>query len=269
MKTKIIFFGNGTLADFALRELKNCSNLEIIFHAKSKDDLDRVKILKQENPAALGVLASFGVLIKEDLLSLFEPLGILNIHPSLLPKYRGASPIESAILAGDTDFSVSVMKLVKKMDAGPVFYQKTFKNLPLEKSKIYEQLAAAGTAWIIENLPVLKSLKSLSDYHNLIIQDDSRATFTKKFEKRDGFLTPETDPADLTLRKIIAFQDFPKPKLTLFGKTCIILSAEKTSANEQGSLSIRCADNQWLKILRLQPESRKPMDAKSFLNGIR
>ena len=48
MKTKIIFFGNGTLADFALRELKNCSNLEIIFHAKSKDDLDRVKILKQE-----------------------------------------------------------------------------------------------------------------------------------------------------------------------------------------------------------------------------
>ena len=266
MKTPVIFFGNGPLADFALAELKNCSDLEIIFHAKSKADLERVKILKKENPSALGVLASFGVLIKQDLLDLFEPLGILNIHPSLLPSYRGASPIESAILNGDKDFSVSVMKLVKEMDAGPIFYQKTFKDLPLEKSKIYAKLATAGAAWIAKNLG---SLKDLSALDNLIIQDPSRATFTKKFKKEDGFLDPKTDSAETLLRKIIAFQDFPKPKLTLYGKTCIIQSAELTSENQQGSLSVECAGKTWLKILRLQPESRKSMDAKSFLNGLK
>lgn len=285
MKTKIIFFGNGPLADSVLSVLKNCSTLEIIFHAKTKDDLARVKILKTENPSAVGVLASFGVLIKKDLLDLFEPLGILNIHPSLLPKYRGASPIESAILNGDSDFSVSVMKLVKEMDAGPVFYQKTFKNLPLDKSLIYKTLASAGATWLAENLPELTRLKNVFDFPNLIIQNPSEATFTKKFEKSDGILTPETDSAEKTLRKIIAFQNFPKPKLILFEKACIILSArllEKTAVSPPSDpkiaknpvlvannrILLRCADGNFLELLRLQPESRKPMDAKSFLNGL-
>ena len=282
-KTPVIFFGNGPLADHALSELKNCSDLEIIFHARKKEDLDRVKFLKTETPAALGILASFGVLIKKDLLDLFEPLGILNIHPSLLPKYRGASPIESAIINGDKKFSVSIMKLVKEMDAGPIFYQKTFEKLPLDKREIYASLASAGASWIIENL---KSLNNLSALDNLIIQNNSHATFTKKFEKKDGFLTPEIDSAETTFRKIVAFQDFPKPKLTLFGKTCIILSARliektavlpvfdpKTAKNPvlvlNNRIFLRCADENFLELLRLQPESRKPMDAKSFLNGLK
>lgn len=291
MKTKIIFFGNGALADSVLSVLKNYSSLEIIFHAKSKSDLDRVKILKKENPSAVGALASFGVLIKEDLLDLFEPLGILNIHPSLLPKYRGASPIESAILAGDSDFSVSVMKLVKEMDAGPIFYQKTFKNLPLDKAKIYETLASAGATWLAENLPTLSSLKNVFNFPNLIVQSGSAATFTKKFEKTDGSLAPETDSADLTFRKIVAFQTFPKPKLPISGQECIILSAHpisrsslpseasplKTSSSPESSLVLaskkrlflRCADGNFLELLRLQPASRKPMDAISFLNGLK
>ena len=113
---KIIFFGNGPLAEAALEVLKK--HFEVIFHARTKEDLAQVIELKREFPEAHGVLASFGVMIKSDVLEVFEPEGILNIHPSLLPKYRGASPIESAILAGDTEFSVSIMKLAKAMDAG-------------------------------------------------------------------------------------------------------------------------------------------------------
>ena len=108
---KLIFFGNGPLAETALGVLEQ--HFEVIFHAREKADLERVKELKCEFPEARGVLASFGVMIKNDVLEMFEPEGILNIHPSLLPLYRGASPIESAILAGDTEFSVSIMKLVK------------------------------------------------------------------------------------------------------------------------------------------------------------
>ena len=125
---KIIFFGNGPLADITKQLLEENQNCQIIFHAKRKEDLDVVKHLKLTNPDTFGILASFGTLIKSDLLKLFEPTGILNLHPSLLPKYRGASPIETAILNGDRDFSISIMKLVKAMDAGPIYYQTTIKS---------------------------------------------------------------------------------------------------------------------------------------------
>ena len=102
MKKKIIFFGNGPLADYALKKLEQ--RFEIIFHARDKADLDEVCRIKAETLEAHGILASFGVIIPGAVLKLFEPEGILNIHPSLLPLYRGASPIESAILDGDDDF---------------------------------------------------------------------------------------------------------------------------------------------------------------------
>lgn len=255
-REKIIFFGNGPLADYAKSTLEK--SFDIIFHAREKADLETVKTLKKEHPKAHGILASFGVIIKEDILELFEPEGILNIHPSLLPKYRGPSPIESAILNGDTEFSVSIMKLVKKMDAGPVYFQTTLKNLPLEKAKIYQSLSEAGANWLAENLKNLPAPKA---------QDENSATFTKKLDKSMSFLTPETDTAEKTLRKIIAFQGFPKPKFPFYGQNCIILAAHTLNQGETAVLPLPCKDGKILAIDKLQPEGRKPMDAKSFQNG--
>ena len=121
MSTEVIFFGNGPLANHALAVLRQ--HTDVIFHARTKDDLTEVIKLKKQHPEAHGILASFGVMIKTDLLELFEPEGIINLHPSLLPKYRGASPIESAILAGDNEFGYSIMKLAKAMDEGPIYHQ--------------------------------------------------------------------------------------------------------------------------------------------------
>ena len=253
---KVIFFGNGPLADATKKVLeKQC---EIIFHARSKEDLETVKEVKAQNPEAHGVLASFGVMIKSDVLDVFEPEGILNIHPSLLPKYRGASPIESAILNGDNDFSVSIMKLVKAMDAGPIYYQTTLKNLPLNKATIYETLATTGTEWLINNLDNLPAPTE---------QDEKEATFCGKFDRSMGELTPESDTAKKTFRKIIAYQDFPKPKYTFYGLKCIIKKAHLATSDEQPAIAIACADGQRIVIDELQPEGRKAMDAKSFLNG--
>ena len=255
-RDKIIFFGNGPLADFALKILEQ--KFEIVFHARSKADLDEVCQLKSEQPELHGVLASFGVLIKSNVLDLFEPEGILNIHPSLLPAYRGASPIESAILAGDADFSVSVMKLVKAMDAGPVYYQTTLKDLPLEKTAIYQALAEAGAKWICENL---------ADLPTPMAQDDTKATFCGKMDKTMSLLTPEIDSAEQTLRKIIAYQGYPKPKYAFFGQNCIILDAYALEEGEDALLTIKCADGALVAVDRLQPEGRKPMDVKAFING--
>ena len=251
---KVIFFGNGPLADYTLETLKD--HVEIIFHAKTKEDLETVKELKAKNPEAHGILASFGVMIKSDVLDLFEPEGILNIHPSLLPAYRGASPIESAILSGDTEFSVSIMKLVKAMDAGPIYYQATIKSLPLIKDEIYKALATAGAKWLVKYLDNLPEPK---------LQDDSKATFTIKFDKSLSLLKPEEYTADELYRQVVAFLGYPKSKYDFYGKECIILEAEVS--NIETSLSIKCKDGKFLSIQKIQPAGKKPMDAKSFLNG--
>ncbi|MBQ6313645.1 hypothetical protein IJI29_02195 [Candidatus Saccharibacteria bacterium] len=257
-REKIIFFGNGPLADYVLEVLEQ--KFEIVFHAREKADLEEACRLKKEDPSIHGVLASFGVLIKSDVLEIFEPEGILNVHPSLLPLYRGASPIESAILNGDLEFSVSVMKLVKAMDAGPVYYQTTLSNLPLQKTEIYKVLAETGAKWICENLTNLPEP---------FLQDDTKATFCGKFDKEMGILTPETDSAEKTFRKIVAFQGYPKPKYAFFGKKCIILDAHILESGKTADLEIECADGRSVAIDKLQPEGRKVMDAKSFLNGYR
>ena len=255
--TKIIFFGNGPLADSALTILK--SHFDIIFHAKTAADLETVKALKTEHKDAHAILASFGVLIKSDVLELFEPEGILNIHPSLLPDLRGASPIESAILRGDTDFSVSIMKLVRAMDAGPLYFQATLKNPPLEKFKLYDLLAQTGATWLVKNLENLPETTP---------QDEKSATFTKKLDKSLSPLLPKEKSAETLLREVIAFQKFPKSTYTFEGIPCIIISAH-VSAAPDSPLSIECKDGRFLSIDRLQPLSRKPMDPKSFLNGLK
>lgn len=253
---KIIFFGNGMLADYSLVVLERY--FEVVFHARTREDLEKVIEVKKAHPEAHGVLASFGVMIKGDLLELFEPEGILNIHPSLLPKYRGASPIESAILAGDTDFSVSIMKLVRAMDAGPIYYQTTLKGLPLNKESIYKSLAEAGAEWIGQNLKHL-----LEPF----LQSESGATFTEKITKKMGLIEPGKESAEKILRKIVAYAGFPKVKCALCGQNCAILEAHIPKVGEKVVLALPCLDGEILAVDKLQPDGRKAMDARSFLNG--
>lgn len=262
---KIIFFGNGPLADYALPAFQKSH--EIIFHAKTREDLAEVIKLKQSHPDAYGVLASFGVIIKSDILELFEPLGILNIHPSKLPAYRGPSPIETAILAGDEQFSVSIMKLVAAMDAGPIYYQTTIPltdlptdsttTLPFTKSALYQALATTGADWLSQNLEHLPEP---------ILQEDEDATYTAKLDKSMSPLQPATKSAAELLREIIAFAGFPKSTYKFNNIDCIIHSAHISDSSET-QLSLACADGKYLTIDTIQPAGRKIMDGKSFING--
>ena len=265
-KPKVIFFGNGPLADYALDSLKD--SCDIIFHAREKSDLETVKTLKSKDPSIHGVLASFGVMIKNDVLNLFEPEGILNIHPSLLPKYRGASPIETAILNGDKTFGVSVMKLVLAMDAGPIYYQTNFSESDIfeqkidsvscadYKSSIYRHLANTGASWISSHLESLPSP----------VEQSGEPTFTSKFDKSMSLLDPTTKTATELLNQIRAFSGFPKSKYTFFDLSCTVISAHIAKKDESG-LFVDCYDGSRLIIDQIQPESRKVMDAKSFMNG--
>ncbi len=250
---KVIFFGNGPLADYALEVLRD--RVDIIFHARTREDLAEVKRLKSEHPDTYGVLASFGVIIKQDVLDLFEPAGILNIHPSLLPQYRGPSPIETAILNGDTQLGVSVMKLAKAMDAGPLYYQTSF-TFPEDtpKLEIYKQLSRTGATWIADHLEDLGTPTPQA----------GEPTFTKMLDKSMSPLNPSEKTASELLNEIRAFSGYPKSKYEFFGLDCTIISAH---VGEDSPLTLPCKDGTVLSIDQIQPAGRKIMDAKSFLNG--
>ena len=301
---KIIFFGNGPLADAAKSTLLS-HGADIIFHARTKDDLETVKQLKTEHPEAHGVLASFGVIVKSDVLDLFEPEGILNIHPSLLPDLRGASPIESAILRGDTTFGVSVMKLVKTMDAGPIFYQTTLDfDETTDKFTIYAGLATAGAEWLSRQL--LSAPVSLFRWHKNTStvpsflpsgtpQDDSKATYCGKLATDLSELQPTSKSARTLQNEVRAFAKFPKSRFSVFGHDCIIHKTHVSSSLSKGaylivskeiqlastfspldsieeppkpkSIALLCCDGNYLYIDQLQPANKKIMDARSFING--
>ena len=266
---KIIFFGNGPLADYAKTTLEQ-NGCEIVFHAREREDLAEVKRLKSANKELHGVLASFGVIIKSDILDLFEPEGILNIHPSLLPQYRGPSPIETAILNDDTKFGVSVMKLVPAMDAGPIYYQQSFSMDSPQKEDVYRLLSTSAADWIARHM----SNKPLSETQPSMPQDDQKATYTQKFDKSMSLLDPKHKTATELDCQIRAFSGFPKSKYHFFNLDCIIISAhvanpEEVQAytNDMRALCVQCYDNSILVIDKIQPAGRKIMDAKSFLNG--
>ena len=260
-KPEIIFFGNGPLADYALAALKD--SCEIIFHARTKEDLEEVKAIKKTHPKAYGILASFGVIVKNDILDIFEPEGIFNIHPSLLPKYRGPSPIETAILNGDTEFSVSVMKLVPEMDAGPVYYSKSFDfGLTTPKDEIYRTLATDAARYLSEALA--------SESLNAPIAQEGTPTFIKKFDKSMSPLKPEEKTATELLCQIRAFSGFPKSTYRFGNLDCIIISAHVKASDEEitkRTLPLECYDKSVLIIDEIQPAGRKVMDAGSFING--
>lgn len=255
-KPDILFLGNGPLADAARKTLEEHFN--ILFHAHSKDDLAEIIRLKTERPELPAVLASFGVIIKKDLLDLFENTGgILNIHPSLLPKYRGPSPIESAILNDEQKFGVSIMKLGEKMDAGPVYYQTEIEGANLSKAELYEKLAALGAEWLVKNLFNLPEPRP---------QDESAATYCQKLTKEMSRLDPKK-PARQLLNEIKALAGWPKSKYDFFNQKDCIIHAAHISKTEDTPLSIKCADGNYLIIDRIQPPGKKPMDSTSFLNG--
>lgn len=184
---------------------------EIKIFQPEKLDEDFIKILKAED-CELFILASYGKIIPKKVLDL--PLhNTLNIHPSLLPKYRGASPLQSMILADDHDTGVTVMLMDEEMDHGPIVAQKkisadTYSSWPPAISEMSTTLARAGAELLADILP---------EWINVAIkpteQDHSQATFTKKISKQDGELkiSPDdtSEEAYKNFLKIQAFTEWP------------------------------------------------------------
>jgi methionyl-tRNA formyltransferase len=212
-----------------------------------------------ENP--LGVLVSYGKIIPQEIIDLF-PLGIVNVHPSLLPLYRGPSPIESAIINGDTKTGVSIMRLAAAMDAGPVYGAKEHTLTGTEtKPELYHTLATVGTNFLLELLPLIidNSLQPRS-------QNNDAAVYCKLLQKEDAWLNPDNISAEQAERIVRAYLDFPKTKLT-FHDHIIIVTKAHVAATKNTPLDIECQDGAFLCIDDVIAPSGRRMTAADFLRG--
>lgn len=219
----------------------------------------RPDIMKMINP--VGVLASYGKIIPTSIIDLFSP-GIINIHPSLLPKYRGPSPIETAIVNGDERTGVSIMHLAARMDAGPVYMAKTYPLTGEEtKPELYQALALLGANLLLETLPSI-----MEGTLQPTVQNDDEATYTPLLSKSDATLDPTILSAVEAERRVRAYLGFPKTKVTVGGHAVIITKAHVTDTTVS-ELDILCSDGRYLAIDQLVAPSGRHMQAAEFIRG--
>ena len=208
-----------------------------------------------------GVLVSYGKIIPQSIIDLFTP-GIINVHPSLLPRYRGPSPIEAAIIHHDNQTGVTIMQLSAAMDAGPIYAQRI---IPLDhtetKPALYATLSHIGNQLLIDTLPDI-----LSGALTPTPQNDADVTYCSLLSKQDGLL----DPADLTAvqaeARVRAFLGFPRTRLPLGDQTLIITRAH-VSKTAETPLSVQFSDGNYLAPDELIAPSGKTMTAEAFLRG--
>jgi methionyl-tRNA formyltransferase len=202
------------------------------------------------------------------------PLGALNIHASLLPRYRGPAPVHRAIEAGERETGVSVFRIDRYIDTGKILVQKALSIGDTETTpQLSERLSGLGAEALIEALDMLAAGKSEGT-----VQDNSLATSAPRLRKEEGRID-WAQPARTIYNRIRAFKPFPGSFTLLRGERIVIEWGQPVSGSCEGvpgtvcvsgkeGLRVACATESLL-VTKVKPEGKKIMDAVSFANGRR
>lgn len=205
------------------------------------------------NTYNLLIVASYGKIIPKSVLEI-PKFGALNVHPSLLPKFRGSSPIQSFILSGEEKTGVTIMLMDEQVDHGQIIAQQ---NLEVESQKLNakqleEKLTELGGQMLVEVIP-----KWINGEIKAQEQDHSQATFTKKITKEDGLVDMEKDKPEIIYRKFLAFQTWPG----------IYYFTEKDSKKIRVIITdMELSESGELKIKKVKPEGKNEMMYGEFLS---
>lgn len=232
---------------------------------KSEEGREFTQRIKEKNPDVLVVIA-YGKIIPQAILDI-PKIAPINVHGSLLPKYRGASPIQSTLLNNDKETGITIMKMDATMDTGDMIdilrfripFQRTTKDLIDEMKKI-------GPKFLNDTLRKYGK-KLLGE----VAQQDDKASYCGKIEKESWLIDPRTDTLETIYNKYRAFFLWPKIYFMLNGKRVIIehlkLSEPLYNSNEELPLFQGKECNPAILDIQLKPEGKKPMAWKEFLNG--
>jgi len=219
----------------------------------------------------IGIVAAYGEILRKAVLAI-PPRGYLNIHPSLLPLHRGPMPVAGAILAGDTETGVTVMKLTPGMDSGPLLAQATVPLPPTARTgALNDKLFQLGAQLLLEVLP-----RYAAGQITPREQDHSQATVTKLLSKEDGRVD-WTRPAQVIERMIRAYDPWPSAFTTWQGQQLKLLDAtvQPDSAGEAAPGTIVgtaegplvATGSGALELREVQPAGKRPMRGRAWLSG--
>lgn len=250
-----------------IKSVAEAHGLAVFTPQKMKDFFDVYQNLRPD----FAVVASYGKIIPQSFIDA-TPSGILNVHPSLLPRHRGPSPVPATILAGDTQTGVSIMKIDAGVDTGDLLAVETMSLAGTETtSKLLETLFVAGASLLKKILPMY-----LEGKLSLHPQEKEGATHSSMFSKSDGKIN-FLETAENIERKVRALNPWPGTYATLDGQTVKILSVRMTPSlkNDLAPGTIRAEKNKifvatadgLMEILALQPEGKKRQTADEFLRG--
>ena len=244
-----------------------------VFQPESLRSEEAVARLGDWEPEVI-VVAAFGQILRKPVLEL-PPRGCLNVHASLLPRYRGAAPIPAAILAGDRDTGVTIMHMDEGMDTGPILAQAECPIRPDDTTgSLSARLAELGARLLVEKLP-----EWLDGQIDARPQDDALATYCPLIRKQDGRLD-WTLPADQLDRQVRAYDPWPGAYTTWQGQRLKVLRARPLAdwhgrgqpgqvvASETGGLAVITGAGA-LELLEVQLAGKKPMAAGAFARGQR
>jgi len=247
----------GKLTSPAVKLFAQQHNIPVIQPNKLSEIADSVRALG--TPA--GVLVSYGKIIPQAIIDLFTP-GIINVHPSLLPRYRGPSPIESAIANRDAKTGATLMQLSKAMDAGPLYYQVPYALDQTEtRPELYHMLGQLGANILVQQLPAI-----LSGTLQPTPQNDGAATYCRLLTKESSHLDLASLTPGQAEARIRAHLGFPRTRLRV-GNYDIIVTKAHVVMDAKTPLDLVCQNGAFLSIDELVAPSGRQMTAADFLRG--
>lgn len=250
-----------------------------VYQFKRVSDEEGISLLEKIKPDLI-VTSAYGQILSEKLLSI-PKFGVFNVHASLLPKYRGASPVNWAIINGDKESGVTIMRTVKELDKGDIIYSEKTEILPQDTAgSLFDKLAKLGAKCLNIAIDLLESGKAV-----FVKQDDEKATYCKQLKKEDGLINFD-DYSDNLVNFIRGTNPWPCA-YTFHGKNTVkIYEAEKVDINSDfykkfikdkncsvstvvcgdGKIAVVCKDGAvFLKLL--QKQGKKVLSSSDFLNG--
>ncbi len=241
-----------------------CDNLKPLF-CPNIFDKNTIEIVKKLNPDLIIVMA-YGKILPKDILDL-PPFGCINIHVSLLPRWRGAAPIEHSLMSGDKETGISIIQLIEKLDAGPIIKQK---KVDIEddcnKNELSQKLTEVGIKLLVETIPLIFDKKiSYSD------QDDNDATYANKISSLNRKINFNKSVNEV-LNLIRAHSPKPGAWFTIQNERIKIIKARKSNSNGNAStilnetFDIGCNDGS-IEPLILQREGKNAISKDDFLRG--
>jgi peptide deformylase len=247
---KIVFFGSSQFSSYVLEELELMGFSPVLNITSTKELLPMARL--KEIDADVFVVASFGKILPKELIEL-PKYKTLNVHPSLLPALRGASPIQNTIL-GQGEPGITIMRMDEKMDHGPIVAQAKVSLTPWPDhyQKVEEKLGKAGGRLLALLLP-----KWLDSKIKEIPQEEALATYTKLIKKEDGLLDLN-DKAEENLRKVLAYSTWP---------SAYIFYKNKMGREVRVIIKNAKIENGEFTLTRVIPEGKREMDWQDFLRG--